>query len=426
MVHHIRCCLHIYITDPSTLDPRLAQWISHGKQWPVSKEPEFLTKAHNALIRVPTEYLPLIPECYLPIIPFLAFDLPPILDSLPGDSLDAFFSPHTPSSGSFPFASLPIPPRTILSKLRDILPQKWLDGHKSLVGLAPNCYLPFWAITFWLDMTEAVTLQRQWFRAYSWFHANVTPVDAPHHLSHVFDGVGRMFGELGWNVYLHGPSSLFKSPVLTQLFDNGPLGGNIIDHVMLMFRDWATNDPTLHSVHVETLDFQYPFYLSEQEWSAFDDNRPNSFGYLRDLARKVRTTGISKIVAPLHLPGVDHWTIGKLDFSTSSISHGDGLQFDMRRRDLDGMRRFAEKVGCPVSPRWRPMQHPKQDDTYSCGVIAWNICEKELWPETRLWEPSTKHLERIEYAVLLCTQRGSAYCLVCEHHQLVISDPDED
>lgn len=86
----------------------------------------------------------------------------------------------------------------------------------------------------------------------------------------------------------------------------------------------------------------------------------------------------------------------------------------MPGRDFEGVRNLGEKAGKPLLHSWRQMERPVQDDGFSCGIIALNVCEKELWPQTRLWESATKDFERIEFALLLATGAGCSYSLVRE------------
>lgn len=392
----------------------LASWIGCGRRWPrSSKRPKPLNDAFKALIRYPDVYASFPPECDLNIIEFLALDLPHVSTSLSVNFLDNLFSYEPESAGVLPILDIEMPSGDVLHKLREMLPQKWLDGYRSLRGIFPNHNLPFHILTLWIDLLPAVVTQPRWMRAYAWFHNCALPLPIPDYLSHIPNAIETFFEVMGWDVHVCGLSSM-KSTDLIELFGRGMLSGKVIEGGMLMLRDWASKEPGLRSIQIETFDFQYPFTVNDIDWATFEDHH-SQFGYLRTIAQAIRTSQITKVVAPLHLPGVDHFSATSVDFVKLSIHYGDGLDFSMPQRDLDGILRLGEKAGKPISSQWQKIApRPIQDDGFSCGIIALNICEREIWPRTRLWESSTKDFERIEYALLLATGPGSTYSLVCQ------------
>lgn len=237
------------------LDPNLVAWIGHGRRWPgSSKRPRFLNDAFKAAVRYPRDYDSFVPASDLSIVEFIAMDLPRVSTTPSVDFVDELFSFEPAFAEPLPILAIDMPPADLLHKIWDMLPQKWLDGYQSIRGLSSHYNIPFCIISLWMDLLSATTMQPRWMRAYSWFHNIALPLPVPAHLSYIPNVIERFFEVMGWDVHLCGPSSL-KSTHLIELFGRGMLSGRIVESGMEMFRNWASQDPGLRTVQVETFDF---------------------------------------------------------------------------------------------------------------------------------------------------------------------------
>ncbi|KAI0317238.1 hypothetical protein OF83DRAFT_1172146 [Amylostereum chailletii] len=374
---------------------------------------------------VPPIYASLIPDDDLPINQLLDFKFPSVQSTLSAEAnIPDLFSFDPPITSIIPFGKIPVPPLDILVQLHARLspgptgePSLVGTGYCSLRGLDPDGAqaLPFWVVSFWIKMTDAIQGQRAWKAAIGQYHFVLANRQCPPHLSHVPDSLETMFGVLGWNVLLVRETSL-RSKHLTPLFSPSMLSGTLLDSVLIVFRMWVANDLSLPHTWVEILDFQYPFTLSPSDfdWDHFNEPqhgpRGDPLAHLRSLAKKVEDNHINVIVCPLHSGIQKHYSVAKVDFEKNEVAFGDSLRWAMKPRDRKGLTCFFRALH-KNEPQWQSLASSDQDDAYSCGDLTWNTVERTIWPHTRPWQGYGKALECMEYALILATQCNTLYDL---------------
>lgn len=63
---------------------------------------------------------------------------------------------------------------------------------------------------------------------------------------------------------------------------------------------------------------------------------------------------------------------------------------------IKGMQRWLKRqFGASFNCDYHAMEHGVQKDSYSCGFVAFNTCEHQLWPLTPIWIPRRAVLTRL-------------------------------
>ncbi|EIW77672.1 hypothetical protein CONPUDRAFT_156863 [Coniophora puteana RWD-64-598 SS2] len=343
---------------------------------------------------IPHQHSSLVPDRNLPIINVLSFPFPPSVPPAPYEDaeLSAFFSPKPPDPGPLDLSTTTIPSFAHLLS-RAALATQWECSMRSICLKVNNVvrYLHFWVGSLWYKLSPAIAGRNQWARARAWAHSRIHSRPAPTLFAHLQSAVDRFFKVVGWDAPI---SSSLRSLQLADLFSDRYLPGTVIDG--------------------------YPLYLSILSDSEVGSLRPPDAGHLshlRNVANQLRTGNIDGVVYPLHDPRHNHYVAALFDARTGELRIGDScisgaLPPDaVHDADLAGYCQFARKLGLDLNPNIAILPHSIQDDPFSCGIVTLNTIERvffrDIWP----WSPHTKHLERIEWALLLATQLGSQYFL---------------
>lgn len=382
-----------------------------------------LPTGYEAAIAIPQHFRAQIPRYDTPITTFLQFSLPSRAVNLIHPGQIGVFSPLLPDAKGFNPTSMCIPQTA--AQLQAGLLSAWKSGNRSILfsikGVSRQ--LPLWMSVFWTAMDHALTAQICWRKAYEWYKREILQHPIPPGFSHLPAALDLFFMTVGWNSTINGPESNLQALNLADLFSVKWLGTDTMDHIIQLIRSWATLYPSEPTIFADTFDFQHPFdpeWSNSISWEAFDTDTPGQLGHVRNIAGKIRSGAICSVVFPLHDARFNHYVAAKLSGLTGQLFIGDSLGGDasdaVDARIIDGLQRFCSKLGHDQPLRVAKLSCPLQDDCFSCGVVTCNSIERQLFPHTQLWTPATKHLERVEWVLLLAARPGSQYSLVRKSH----------
>ncbi|KAJ7091028.1 hypothetical protein C8R44DRAFT_750775 [Mycena epipterygia] len=368
-------------------------WIGVGKTYS-GDVPFEVIQAKNAALKLPAHVMDLIPAGNLPVTKFADLVLPPNSSELVYGESPLWFSEDEPTTDIALLKNRSLPPAAVLSLLDRKFGQVWLNGAKSIADPRFNDgadRFPLWTLTFWRDMAEVVQEQVNWRRSIKWLE-NEQKKSKEDDTTNAANNVRAQLDTMGWKMpltYGRGGTSTVK---LQQFLGTVWLNDTNID---IMFEDLAARvaaDPGLaEEVMVAPLAFGQAAINTKGEYTKH--TAPLLYRYEHEIKENKK----KKIIFPTNV-GSSHWVAGVIDFDKEIIGFGDSLpgMFKPPERLIKSLKRWLKQnFGKVFRCDYNAMEHGVQKDGFSCGFVAFNTCERDLYPLTPIWIPRRAVLTRL-------------------------------
>ncbi|KAJ6600652.1 hypothetical protein B0H10DRAFT_2230919 [Mycena sp. CBHHK59/15] len=378
-------------------DPKL--WIGVGKTYP-SDPPWEVISAKNAVLELPAHAAYLIPPRDTPVARFLERKLHKQSSELALGETHLWFSKDAPKPngwGLLEDITRGIPPRSVLDLLRRKFPQAWLDGCQSISDPRFNDgadRLPLWTLTFWEKMAEVAKHQALWKRSAAWLDTEGAKRNGDEETKKSVEAARAVMKTMGWNTpltCLRGTrSTVDLAAFLSTVWLNS-------DHIDMMMEDLTARvkaDPDL-ATKVIVAPLAFSETLEGLSGKNIKYTRANA-SLLHLYETKIKTEGQTTLYFPAHIGG-SHWISGNIDFTTKIIGFGDSLPgyFPPPRRLIRSMQRWLRKqFGAEFTAQYDAMEHGKQKDGFSCGIVSDNTLEIAIF-KAPVWIPRRAVIARI-------------------------------
>jgi hypothetical protein len=148
-----------------------SDWIGKKKDF-TSDLPVAVIAAKNAVYKLPTHAMEMMPPGKLPVIQFAELALPRTSSELVYGESQLWFRDDEPTTDISSLKHRSIPPTAVLDLLSRKSGQAWLNGKKSIADPRFNDgadRFPLWTLTFWIEMSAVIQQQAGWKR-YQAFH----------------------------------------------------------------------------------------------------------------------------------------------------------------------------------------------------------------------------------------------------------------
>jgi len=312
-------------------------WINAQKQYPMHDTPYEVQWAKDCLLKVPEAFLKEIPGRDLPVTTFLDFQLPHQSAEIIATKAQAWFSHDPPSTDIQVLMKRPIPPPSFLLSLEKELGQAWFDGAKSVVDHRFNNStdrLPFWVITAWKTLSEAVAMQKKWRKSRQWLDNEEKKTRDPPTIDAI-RATRQQLTSLGWNSRLAYQRGNVSSALLAELLGTIWLSD---EHINMMMEELSKQIAT--DLELADKIIIAPLAFSAQACAAKGkkytrQSSPLLFHY----EKRIREKNVEELYFPIHVKR-SHWIVGLIDFRKGTISFGELIHLTMHSCTLNfGCRR---------------------------------------------------------------------------------------
>ena len=185
-------------------------WIGRHKKY--KDVPLHVCNALTHLRQIPHRFQSSFPSPELPVLDFINLQLPIQSAELITTKIEHVFSFDAPQMDVQAFLRRSIPPIAFIDKVEKEVGQAWFDGKVAIVDPRfsnSNNTLPFWALTYWRQMSKIIKAQHDWMDARAWIQTEVTKSS----ISHPLLLEHELLTTCGWNVPL--PRTVTMVPGMT-------------------------------------------------------------------------------------------------------------------------------------------------------------------------------------------------------------------
>ncbi|KAF8207331.1 hypothetical protein K438DRAFT_1962263 [Mycena galopus ATCC 62051] len=298
-----------------------------------------------------------------------------------------------------------IPPTAVLDLLSRKSGQAWLNGKKSIADPRFNDgtdRFPLSTLTFWIEMSAVIQQQAGWKRSIQWLD-NERKKSQDNDTAHVIDRACVELVTMGWNVPLTYGRQSISTLDLREFLGTVWLTTNNVDIMMEDLAERVASDPELADrVIVAPLAFTNAV-LGARKGEYTKGKAQLLHRYESEIKEKKK----EKIVFPANV-GNYHWIAGVIDFPNNSIDFGDSMPncFQPPVILIKGLQRWLQKQFSDNFPcNYDALEHGVQRDSFNCGVVMRNTCERALYPSTPLWIPRAAVRERLQHFLKYATKQ---------------------
>ncbi|KAJ3911654.1 hypothetical protein F5877DRAFT_55051 [Lentinula edodes] len=370
--------------DDDPLDPKvLKTWIRNNKQLDAKNIPPDVTAYISRTKDIPPSVADLLPAKHMPVMEFLTVSLPSVRRDLVYPKASLWFS-HEPQNCSDFSALLDqfIPSKSLVEDLLKAQDQAVLDGCLSIVDPDhPVQRFPLFLGTLLKTAHEAREAQADWRNCMDWLDEQ-SEVSA----SSEINIAKQNLQSLPWNAPLDltfastGSTTLHFSRFLSERW----MSSNLVDLMVGHLSDRLEKDEGLDSqVTFEPLRFMEYLKHPEQHENAL---RRICWG----LENKKRVLFVS------HWQKKHHWIALKVVIDRGQVIYENNpTPKDILSRVTKWFSQKFNRKFEAVNPG-NVLSHGTQNDFHSCGFLAVNAIEHEVWGN-ELWTPSTKVGYRVQW-----------------------------
>lgn len=254
-------------------------------------------------------------------------------------------------------------------------------------------YFPLWIVTYWRELNHVAEHRQCWVQAKHVLRQLHTRgpelVDAVHEaLSHLpWYGSVQGFSKKDNILHLH---KFATTKWLSTVHEN-----QMLDLLRFDISQHCT-DSESWAYNIESTEF-VPSLIT-----AFDRRYTFQRGPLHNLAQSL-VSGVLKCVGTILNSQDTHWAALVLDFSSHIIWYGDSLGWQMEARTKDAISWWIQAhTLVPFIYKMLPITY--QEDTFSCGLLAWNSLTHYFLPaQNPLVDPSLVAIARLKVLLRIST-----------------------
>ncbi|KAJ7197465.1 hypothetical protein GGX14DRAFT_574247 [Mycena pura] len=384
-------------TAAKSLD--LTKYIRRGLQY--HDVPPNVEAARKRLLQLPESVAPHIPPKTLMVAELQHHDLPPV--SSARGMQGYHFTDDPPSrdiNEMLPF--LVVPARAVSEQLLKNIGQAWFDGKTSIrTPLHPDVCFPFFTLTFWLAIAEAVESKDAWIAAeVSLNQLGDSKEERACKLT--IEGLWRV---LPWQ----GKTCSFPTVDLARLFTEEYLHSGIVDALLavLAFRLRGTSiqDTLLADTwFAEMLGLYHPIVDGKPTGTILTNKSAQR--ELRKYATWAQNPDHRKLYCVLYRHP-DHWTTSAVDFHNFTVMYGDGLHWQRPAEFFNALKAWLAESSETQFRVTDNLPCAEQTDGSNCGIIAVNCIAHNIFGDA-LWTRKNARL-----------LRAKAFCDIVKHARLL-------
>ncbi|TFK59586.1 hypothetical protein BDN72DRAFT_944352 [Pluteus cervinus] len=386
------------LTNIPTFRP--SEWIMTGKTFP-SNPPLHVKEARDCLLFIPGPFQRHLPAANLPISQLIQWSMNPTKSTLVGVKPSQWFQMQPPNTMPEVALTRRPPAVDVIAALDSALGQAWLDGAQSIVDPRYNNgqeLLPLWILGFWKTVAENVEIQKKWRQSAEWLEGvgAKTKRNEPQTFKMV-QAVKNILSKMGWATNLAHLRGNLHPKSVQLLLGTEWLDDDLIDSMMEELSAEISNLPGRVVTLVATLQFSKEIQRNSCE-AVFD---PKLAAVLHRYEMSIKQRGFQRIYFPAMVN--KHWIACCIDFEAKTLAYGDGFRDNCPITEWllkDTATWLQSRFKIEVRMLGNSLRHAKQDDTFSCGMIAVNTIEVNAFNRAQ-WSAQTANLERIKWFLRL-------------------------
>ncbi|PPR00996.1 hypothetical protein CVT24_000570 [Panaeolus cyanescens] len=391
---------------------REEDWIGVGKRYPEKDVPHYISCAKRQHLKVPEAVINCLPVPSHSVLALLANSLPKKSAQIIAYTISAWFSTEAPNCGVKELVQRPIPSDTELVRLEEGFGQAWFDGCISLVDVRFNGGVerfPVWVITWWKEVSKIVRGQEEWKAAHNWLQEQITKKKLSDMEMVQVEDVEKAIRDLPWNRSMVFERGLTTTRELATFLGNGWLSdGHINMMLQVLADDLSQRVGVSHNgtrTLIAPLGFSQSILQADRIFKLTDEKWTRTLLYKYKV--KINKEEIQDFYFPLHVND-NHWIVGKVDFLKGHVSYADPLQDSFGYKPTTFHKQLCKWLTKCWSNQFKSystvplssIPYAKQTDSYSCGIIAINTIEHNVFGCT-LWSSAQAASERVRWFLRL-------------------------